>query len=247
MGAGSEDMVLLHEPGRYPIAYFPLGDVQQGLLVPEERRTHHRALGDTAWFTIQAAGKVVAHAAWEHIALPDYATILKDRVAFAWRAIDAFYEEDERIFGHAADAYHRIDIRRSSRHLQVKLGDHILADTRRPLVLFESGFAPRWHVPREDVDALKLTTNPLQVFCPYKGIASYYDADDHEKMAWSYTQAWREVVRISNFIPFEPHVIDVLLDGRQLRLEPDQNVVPHGPDRGLDVNELVERGLKRDA
>jgi hypothetical protein len=36
---------------------------------------------------------------------------LQGRVAFAWQAMDAFYEEDERIAGHAADSYHRIDIR----------------------------------------------------------------------------------------------------------------------------------------
>jgi hypothetical protein len=29
--------------------------------------------------------------------------------------MDAFYEEDERIAGHAADSYHRIDIRQTSR------------------------------------------------------------------------------------------------------------------------------------
>jgi hypothetical protein len=29
--------------------------------------------------------------------------------------MDAFYEEDERIVGHAADSYHRIDIRQTSR------------------------------------------------------------------------------------------------------------------------------------
>jgi hypothetical protein len=29
--------------------------------------------------------------------------VLNARVAFAWRAMDAFYEEDERIVGHAAD------------------------------------------------------------------------------------------------------------------------------------------------
>ena len=34
--------------------------------------------------------------------------------------MDAFYEEDERIVGHAADAYHRIDIRRTSRELIVR-------------------------------------------------------------------------------------------------------------------------------
>jgi hypothetical protein len=31
--------------------------------------------------------------------------------------MDAFYEEDERILGHAADSYHRIDIRQASRNL----------------------------------------------------------------------------------------------------------------------------------
>jgi GntR family transcriptional regulator/MocR family aminotransferase len=34
--------------------------------------------------------------------------------------MDAFYEEDERIVGHAADSYHRIDIRQTSRHLVVR-------------------------------------------------------------------------------------------------------------------------------
>ena len=50
-------------------------------------------------------------------------TCSTDRVAFAWHAMDAFYEEDERIVGHAADAYHRIDIRQTSRELTVHSGD----------------------------------------------------------------------------------------------------------------------------
>jgi len=42
-------------------------------------------------------------------------------------AMDAFYEEDDRIVGHAADPYHRNDIRQTSRHLVVRyydIGDH---------------------------------------------------------------------------------------------------------------------------
>ena len=39
---------------------------------------------------------------------------MRATVAFAWRTMDAFYEEDERILGDAADPYHRIDIRRTS-------------------------------------------------------------------------------------------------------------------------------------
>jgi hypothetical protein len=61
--------------------------------------------------------------------------------------------------GHAADAYHRIDIRQSSRHLVVKLDDRAIADTTRPVVLFESGFAPLQHFARiqASVDSVRRT------------------------------------------------------------------------------------------
>jgi uncharacterized protein (DUF427 family) len=47
--ADSEDVVLLHEPGRYPVAYFPLGDIAEGVLQPTEHTTRHRDLGATTW------------------------------------------------------------------------------------------------------------------------------------------------------------------------------------------------------
>src|ERR1700754_1970548 len=115
--ADSEDVVLLHEPGRYPVAYFPLADVRPGVLVSENRMTQHRDLGDTAWFGASVGDRRADHVAWQHTALANHASVLQGRVAFAWRAMDAFYEEDERIVGHAADAYHRIDIRQTSPHL----------------------------------------------------------------------------------------------------------------------------------
>jgi uncharacterized protein (DUF427 family) len=239
--ADSEDVTLLHEPARYPVAYFPLRDIRTGVLVEESKRTQHRDLGKTQWFSVQVGDKVAPHAAWQHSALPKYAATLEGRVAFAWRAMDAFYEEDERIVGHAADAYHRIDIRRTSRHLVVRSNDQVIADTRRPLALFESGFAPRWYIPREDVNGAALSPNPLQTFCPYKGLASYYNVGERQQVAWSYTQAWREVARISNFLSFEQSLIDVFLDDRKLILEPGQAVFPHGIDRGLDPDEMVEK------
>jgi uncharacterized protein (DUF427 family) len=171
--------------------------------------------------------------------------MLQDRVAFAWRAMDAFYEEDERIVGHAADAYHRIDIRQSSRHLVVKDGDRVVADTTRPLVLFESGFAPRWYVPRADIDQAALVPVQGETFCPHKGLASYCDIGERRKAAWCYPKAWSEVARIADFVSFEPDRIDVFLDDRKLALEPGQSVLPHGIDRGLDPDEILERG--RDA
>jgi hypothetical protein len=55
-------------------------------------------------------GPLAPGAIGQHIDLPGYASDLRGRIAFAWPAMDAFYEEDERIMGHAADSYHYYDI-----------------------------------------------------------------------------------------------------------------------------------------
>jgi uncharacterized protein (DUF427 family) len=144
----TEDVTLLFEPGHYPIAYFREADVMPGVLEPTGRTTKHPDLGPTSWYTVRAGDKNVLRAAWQHIDLPSHAQELQARVAFAWPAMDAFFEEDERIVGHAADSYHRIDIRQSSRNLVARHRDRVIAETKRPLVLYESGFAPRWYVPR---------------------------------------------------------------------------------------------------
>jgi uncharacterized protein (DUF427 family) len=240
--ADSEDVVVLHEPGRYPVAYFPLADIADGALLPGEHTTRHRDLGPTSWYTVSAGEQSKQRAAWQHMQLPDHASELKGRVAFAWRSMDAFYEEDERIVGHAADAYHRIDIRQASRHLVARHGGRVIADSTRPLVLYESGFAPRWYVPREDVDESALTPAQDQTFCPYKGLASYYDIADARKAAWSYADAWPEVGRICGLICFEPDKIEVQLGGTRLQREPGQTVTPHGIDRDLTTGAAAPDG-----
>lgn len=241
--ADSERVLLLHEPGHYPVAYFPRADIRDGVLVGEERTTQHRDLGPTAWYGVAAGDQSKQRSAWEHTALPEGAEDLAGHVAFAWRAMDAFYEEDERIVGHAADLYHRNDIRQTSRHLVVKDGERVIADTHRPLALYESGFAPRWYVPREDIDEGALTPAEGQTFCPYKGLASYYDIGERKGAAWYYPQAWPEVARVRDLVSFEPDKIDVFLDGRKLALEPGQAVIPHGLDRGLDADEIAHGAL----
>jgi len=239
--ADSEHVLLLFEPDRYPVAYFPESDVSPKALERSEHTTRHPDLGLTSWYIVKAGERKAARAAWQHVELPSYASELRGRIAFAWRAMDAFYEEDERILGHAADSYHRIDIRQASRRLVVPYQERIVADTKRPLVLYESGFAPRWYVLRADIDESALTFVEHQTFCPYKGLCSYYDIGDARLAAWSYREAYPEVGRISGLMSFEPDIVSVQLDGTQLRLEPGQTVTPHGPDRELTVAEVSAR------
>ena len=46
---------------------------------------------------------------------------------------------------------------------------------------------------------------------------------------------------ITDPVSFEPDIASVQLDGAQLRLELGQMVIPHGPDRDLDVAEAMEK------
>ena len=104
-------------------------------------------------------------------------------------------------------------------------------------MLYESGFAPRWYVPRADVVAEALTALELQTFCPYKGIASYYDIEGIHHAAWSYRAPFDDMAAVADLVSFEPDRVEVTLDGERLELEPGQTVVSHGVDRDLSIGE----------
>jgi uncharacterized protein (DUF427 family) len=63
------------------------------------------------------------------------------------------------------------------------LDDRVVADTHAPLVLYEPGFASRWYVPRADIAAEALHAVEGQTFCPYEGLASYYDIDEARNLS----------------------------------------------------------------
>src|SRR5215469_16204662 len=54
--ADSEDVLLLFEPHRYPVAYFPEGNIAPGTLQRTEHTTQHADLGLTSWYKVQAGG-----------------------------------------------------------------------------------------------------------------------------------------------------------------------------------------------
>jgi uncharacterized protein (DUF427 family) len=55
--ADSQDVVLLHEPGRYPVAYFPAADVVPEALERLATLTTHPDLGRTSWFSVHAGAR----------------------------------------------------------------------------------------------------------------------------------------------------------------------------------------------
>src|SRR5262249_61329076 len=115
--ADSEDVILLFEPGRYPVAYFPKSDVSADTLERTEYTTQHHELGLTSWYIVRAGEQSALRGAWQHVNLPDYARELEGRGGVAWAGLGALYAKDERIVGHVAASYPCIGIRAT--HLQL--------------------------------------------------------------------------------------------------------------------------------
>ncbi len=116
-------------------------------------------------------------------------------VTVAWEAVDAWFEEDERVEVHPRDPYHRIDTFSTSRRIRVTLDAVTLADTTRSRALYETGLPVRFYVPSADVDIGLLEPSPTQTECPYKGTARHWSAriDDtlFDDVAWQYDQEVR--------------------------------------------------------
>src|ERR1700754_4339769 len=66
--ADSENVLLLHEPGLYPVAFFPSADILPGILASEGRTTQHRELGAVAWFAVVVGERRVDRGAWQYTA-----------------------------------------------------------------------------------------------------------------------------------------------------------------------------------
>ena len=139
---------------------------------------------------------------------PDLANhILLDFSAFDWR------EEDEPIVGHPHDPFHRIDILRSSRHVRIELDGAVLAESSRPVLLFETLLPVRFYLPRPDVSE-SLSPSDTVSYCAYKGQASYFSlAEKRDDIAWTYPEPLREAEPIRDLICFFDEYVDVIVDG----------------------------------
>jgi len=204
---------LLHEQGHLPVYYFPAGEVRMDLLVPSEKHTRCPFKGEASYWSVHAGGKVAEDAVWSYPEPIEGAPDLAGWFAFYWNRMDEWLEEDEPAIVHARDPYHRVDVLTSSRHVRVSLNGETLAESERPLALFETGLPTRWYFPREDVRLDLLEPTDSRTGCAYKGFASYWSFGDEQDVAWSYAEPRRDVEPIRDHIAFFNERVDIEVDG----------------------------------
>jgi uncharacterized protein (DUF427 family) len=137
-------------------------------------------------------------------------------VILAFEGFDAWYEEDERNVSHPRDPFHRIDFVHSSRHVRVERDGQVLAESSRPVLVFEPPLPVRYYLPAEDVRTDLLTPSDHRTWCAYKGEASYWSMPGLDNVAWFYPAPLREAGEVKDLIAFFDEHADVTVDGRAL-------------------------------
>jgi uncharacterized protein (DUF427 family) len=170
-----------------------------------------------AYYHLRAGGQVGERAAWVQQNPPPELVALRGYVSFDWDSMEAWYEEDEEIFVHARDPHKRVDVLAGSRHVRVEIAGTTVAETRRPVLLFETGLPTRYYIPQEDVrmDLLEPTSQTTR--CPYKGVASYWSAQVGDRVAnnvvWSYAAPIPECPKIAGLLCFFNERVELYVDG----------------------------------
>jgi uncharacterized protein (DUF427 family) len=210
--ADSRRARLLHEAGHQPIYYFPPEDVSAGALEPSDRHTRCPKKGEASYYTLRSGDRLEEAAAWYYPDPIAGAPPIKDLIAFYWNRMDHWIEEEEEVFGHPRDPYHRIDVLPASGLVKVSMDGEPLAESERAMVLFESSLPPRWYLPREDVVA-ELEPSDTLTRCPYKGLASYYSVKGGKDLIWYYPDPLPEALRIRDLLCFFNERVDISIDG----------------------------------
>lgn len=131
--------------------------------------------------------------------------------------MDHWLEEDDVVFGHPRDPYHRVDARRSSRHVVVRFAGEVVAESHRPTLVFETGLPVRVYLPRADVRLDLLERVDHTTVCPYKGVASYWTLrvgdSSQDGAVWSYERPMPDNPLIGGLIAFLQEQLEVEVDG----------------------------------
>lgn len=221
--ADSKNAMLMIE---YPYElhyYFPKADVHMAYLTPSGNTSHSGYRGDAQLMTVQVEDQIADDAAWTYPETKEPRPDLSDYVAFVWKKMDAWYEEDEEVFLHPRNPYHRVDTIKSKRHIKVMANGETIAETNAPYLLFETGLPVRYYIPQEDVNMTYLTPTETHSTCPYKGIANYWTikAGDEvfKDVVWSYPDPIEESPKIKGLMAFYNEKLDIYVDG-ELEVKP---------------------------
>ena len=212
----SKNAFILLENGHLPIYYFGKNDINMKFLKKNDFVTTCPYKGEATYWDLFMDDRKVNNIAWS------YENPIKDQeeirglLAFYWKNIDSWYEEEERIYSYPKDPYVRLDTIRSSRKIEIFLENQLIASTNKSIILFETHKEPVYFIAIKEIDTNLVFSNRI-LRCPYKGLSNYLSVKNDNKIfkdvCLQYTEPNPEVSRIRNLICFkEKYPISIKVD-----------------------------------
>src|SRR5260370_31493805 len=152
----------------------PRDDVRWDLLSESKSGLNMPGLGEVQHWSVVVNEHVREGAAWTFPGPPPDLDALTGLVVLRWHLMDAWFEEDDEVFVHPRDPYHRVDVLNSSRQVAGTVGGKLGAATRARRLLFETSLPVRYYIPMLDVRTELLEPSPTITRCPYKRVPSYW-------------------------------------------------------------------------
>ncbi len=215
--ADSTRVRLVWENPYHPHYYFPVEDVDSGILVGTDQVERDAVLGDAVVYDVEVADLRARNAAWRHVDSP--LEELRGLVRFDWHAMDHWYEEGEEIFVHPRDPYNRVEVLDSDRNVRVEVDGVELADSHRVRFVFETRMPVRYYIPPDDVGFDLLERSDTSTSCPYKGDTAYWNVTvsgaTHSDVVWSYPTPVTAVTKLAGLMCFDSDKVDVFVDGKR--------------------------------
>ena len=111
---------------------------------------------------------------------------------------------------------------RSTRHVVIRVGEAVIADSRRAWRVLETFHPPSWYVPRADVAPGVLRPSSVaSTVCEWKGAATYWDVAtpgaDLPAAIWSYETPTARFAALAGAVTGYPARLECTVDGERVR------------------------------
>jgi uncharacterized protein (DUF427 family) len=121
--------------------------------------------------------------------------------------------------GFAKHPDYQVDIASPSNHVRALVGEVVIADTQRALLVQESRHHPVWYLPLADVNTELLRATDHSTFCPFKGHASYWSiragGETLDNVVWAYQDPYLECAPLKDHVAFYTDRVALEIDGEK--------------------------------
>lgn len=108
---------------------------------------------------------------------------------------------------------YRVELEQRAQRVRARVGDAVIADSTRTVLLNETRHDPVVYFPREDVRMDRLERTDHESFCPFKGEAAYYTIRTGdaplENAVWSYEDPFEQAAGLKDYVAFYPDRVTI--------------------------------------